>query len=298
MKKTFLLLLCSCTFLFFACSKKSTTISSKPLVIVSVSPYETFVRKIAGDTLEVKAAVPANFNAHLFEATPHQIQGFERASVWFGIGEPFEKNLVQSLKSYNKNLIAVDLSHLHGLSNYTHEHSHGSCSHSHHHDEGLDRHFYSSPKLALEQSRIILNALVKLYPENKDLYQANFLKLEREFEELIDSIAELLDSSKGKAIILSHPALGYFCQDYHLIQLALECEGKTPLPEDLTKTLSLSKSHPVLCVFGLEQFDNKGALAISEHLKLPLYIINVNNPDYFKNMKHIASLIVAQNNHE
>lgn len=297
MKKTFLFLLCSFTFLFFACSKKTTTFSNKPLVIVSVSPYETFVRQIAGDTLEVKAAVPANFNAHLFEATPRQIQGFEKASLWFGIGEPFEKNLVQSLKSYNKNLITVDLSHLHDLDHYAHEHSHSACSHGHHHDEGMDRHFYSSPKLALEQSRMILKTLVKLYPNNKDLYQENFLKLEKDFKQLIDETTKLLAPCKGKAIIVSHPSLGYFCQDYHLIQLSLECEGKTPLPEDLTKTLSLSKSHPVLCVFGLEQFDNKGAVAISDHLKLPLYIININNPDYFKNIKHIAELI-EKNNHD
>lgn len=299
MKNYFTYIVCVAALLLSSCSKPKPPLNTKqPLVIVSVSPYETFVQRIAQDTVIVKAAVPANFNSHLFEATPKQIEGFEHASVFLGIGEPFEKNLLQALQSYNKNILAVDLGHLHGLRSYK-ETSHGSCSHQHgdHSHEGIDKHFWSSPKLALEQSRLILKSLVKAFPEHQQLYETNFKSLETDFNVLMKDLSAQLNSSKGKAIIISHPSLGYFCQDYGLVQLALECEGKTPLPEDLTKTLSFSKTHPVLCVFGLEQFDNRGALALSQHLKLPLYIININAPEYFSNFRHIAKLI-AENNHE
>ena len=300
MKKTFLPLLLLCALLIFACSKQAIRPKyAKPLVLVSVSPYDEFVRRIAGSTVEVKAAVPANFNAHLFEATPKQIAGFEHAVLWMGVGEPFEKNLVQALQSYNKNLKTIDLGNLPHLHQYASDASTHSCSHDHghHDDEGIDKHFYSSPHLALEQARLILAALEKAFPHHAKLYKTNFSILEKEFQDLIASTHQLLAPCKGKAIIISHPSLGYFCHDYHLLQLALECEGKTPLPEDLVSTLSFAKTHKVLCVFGLEQFDNKGALAISNHLQLPLYIINLNDPDYFNNILHIAKLI-ATNNHD
>jgi len=298
MKYLFITLLSSMLALM-ACSKnEEKKQTEKPLILVSVSPYDTFVKKIAGDTVDVKTAVPSNYNSHVFETTPKQIEKFDQAKIWIGIQEPFEKNLLKSLKTYSKDIITLDLSKNLPLADYDQKSlTHQNCSHHHdhdhhhHHEDELDRHFWTSPRLSRLQSEMIKQTLVQTFPEHKTLYEKNFKQLEKEFEDLDANLKSTLKKVKGCAIILSHPSLGYFCKDYDLVQLSIECEGKTALPEDLQKVLSLSKQHEVLCIFTQEQFDNKGAIAVAKHLNLPVYTINPNKEDYFKNMQEIADLI-------
>lgn len=288
--RTFSLLL-SCALLF--CSggcqtKKKTSFPLTPVVIVSLSPYQTFVEAIAKETLIVKTAVPANFNAHLFEPAPKQMQDFEKGQIFFGIDEPFEKHLLQSLRSYRPSLIYVDLGKGIDRKKTTSPHLH--CSHTAHHEE-KDRHYWTDPLIALSQSEKILQVLIKHFPEHKELYEKNFEDLKSRFLSLDRELEKTLSCCKNIAIVSSHPSLGYFCERYELEELSIECEGKTPLPQDLQKILSASKNRKVVSVFGYEQFDNKGAVAMSQYLHLPLHIININAPDYFDNMKKIGSTI-------
>ena len=280
-------LLAAVFWITMGCQKKH-NISSKPVVLVSISPYDTFARKIAGETLVIKTAVPANYNSHLFEPTFAQIQGFETASVFLGIKEPFEKHLLDSLTSYNPKIIYADLGK--GISRTT-DHAHHKCSHHHHGDEEKDRHYWTDPLIALKQAERIKEIFVKTFPQHQSLYEKNFQALKKEFTELDEELQTRLSPFKGQAILSSHPSLGYFCERYSLVELSIECEGKTPLPSDLQKIIASSKTHKMLCIFGYEQFDNKGAIAMSHHLDIPFYIININEKDYFKNMRSISLIL-------
>jgi zinc transport system substrate-binding protein len=289
-------LLIAITLCTLSCSKKNSTPSSlsKPLVIASLSPYDTFIKDIAGDTVTVKVAVPPNYNAHVFEPTPQHLANFHQASLWFGIGEPFESILLKALTQHNRELITVDLSQ-----NIPLRHDASTCSAAHSHslhsalssDESIDRHFWMSPHIAWLQVLVIAETLIHTFPEHTALYQKN-LEIFREKLHNVDAdLHHLLHPYKGQAIIISHPSLGYFCQDYDLVQISIECEGKNPLPADLYKVISLAKEHRALCVFTQEQFDNKGALMMAKKLNLPVYNINPNLPEYFNNLTTIAKNI-------
>lgn len=279
---------CLLALLLSGCSWHKPINTIKPLVVVSVSPYDTFVREIAGDTIEVKVAVPANYNSHVFEPTPKHMQGFQHACMWFGIGEPFEKKLLHVLNDQNKSLIQVDLTQDLPLDSYdTHSEADHVCGHAHDH-EAIDLHIWTSPKLALLQTETIARFLINKFPQHKTLYENNLSHLKRRFQELDLQLSQMLEPVQNHAIVISHPSLGYFCQDYNLIQIAIECEGKSVMPSDLNHILTLAKEHPVLCVFIQEQFDNKGALSIARRLQLPVYTINPNDPDYFNNLNTIA----------
>jgi len=273
-----------------ACSKKAPPPQGdKPIIVVSVSPYDTFVQEIVGDTVDVRVAVPANYNSHLFEPTPKHMQGFQHAIMWVGIGEPFEKKLLTTLESQNPHLVTVDLrQNIHTDVNDPDSITIGSCSHDHHDHEGEDLHFWMSPRMAAIQVEMITEVLIKTFPQHKHLYETNWAKLQKRLGTLNDELVTLLTPMKHHAIITSHPSLGYFCEEYHLIQIAIECEGKTVAPQDLQRILSLAKEHPICCVFTQEQFDNKGALAMAKQLHLPVYSINPNDPDYFNNLVKIA----------
>ncbi|MCH9631565.1 MAG: High-affinity zinc uptake system binding-protein ZnuA [Chlamydiia bacterium] len=286
-----LCLLAICT----SCSKVSDT-GSTPLVLVSISPYQTLVEMIAKDTVQIKVCVPEDFNAHLFEPTPKQMKGYNRAKLWLSVGMPFEKKLMGSLKTLNPSLEIVNLSRGIPIISDTEDNFvfGSSCGHSHdsgHNHDHEDLHFWMSPTLMMTQAETITSALSEKFPNNAEFYKKNLKNLLEKLSTLDGEITSILTPYKGSAVITSHPSLTYFCKNYGLIQISIECEGKSPLPKDISKILSLTREHHTLCVFIQEQFDNKGALAIAKKLKLPTYKLNPHDPAYFANMKKIATEI-------
>ena len=87
---------------------------------------------------------------------------------------------------------------------------------------------------------------------------------------LVKEITALLFSKKGSAILVSHPAFSYFCQDYDLTQLSIEIEGKDPLPQNVTSILKKAREYKVATIIIEPQYSDKGAQLIAECLKLPL----------------------------
>jgi zinc transport system substrate-binding protein len=96
----------------------------------------------------------------------------------------------------------------------------------------------------------------------------------------------------GLSFFWSHPAFGYYCQEFGLKQLSIEYEGKDPLPQDIVQTLEEAKKSKVRAVFIQKQYNNKGAELIAEKLGLPVYLVDPYAEEYFENLRFITSLIV------
>lgn len=276
--------------LFTSCDKTvSPTPYQKKTVLVSIAPYAYFVERIAGDSLQVEVLVPPTNNPHLFEPTPRQVEQASHADIWFKIGESFEKKIFTVLKEQNQKLQGIDLCQGISLLEATEEpHS----EHSHHtHDEGKDRHIWLSPKRAKIQAQTIKNALAALYPEHEALFAERLGVFLKDLDGLDLTISTLLEPLKDQAILVSHPAFGYFCQDYALLQLSIEMEGKDPLPQSLTKLLAEAESCNVRSVLTQAQYNNKGAEVIARELHLPIFMVDPYNRDYLENLKSLAILI-------
>ncbi len=103
---------------FFACSKSSNSSTSKPTIIVSVSPYNVWVKEIVGDTAHVVCAIPPKFNPHIYEASPKDMAKFKSATLWFSLGDPVERKLIKTVSEHQKNLKTIDISNNLPLQNY------------------------------------------------------------------------------------------------------------------------------------------------------------------------------------
>lgn len=102
---------------------------AKPLISVSIPPQEYFVKKIAGDTLQINVIVPAGTDEHNFELKPATMQKLEKSDIYFTIGIEIEKNLTNRFQSVAKNLRIVDTGA--GLRNLAGSHEHAANSHEH-----------------------------------------------------------------------------------------------------------------------------------------------------------------------
>lgn len=256
--------------------KKSVATSSQkntPVVAISLPPYAYFVKKIAQDTVHITPIVPIESNPHHFEPTPKQVEIVQEAKLWIRSHETFEDKIIKVLSEKTPQLAIIDLA--------------ASVP-----EEEEDRHIWLSPKLAQGQANAIAEALIDLLPENKEMYQKNLEAFIEELKELDVEISNKLDTHKDEAILTSHPAFAYFCKDYGLVQLSIECEGKDPLPQDLENTLTAAKAHKIARILLQPQYNNRGAELIAEHLALPVSSIDPYSSDYVGMLRQITQLIV------
>lgn len=256
---------------------------SRPLALVSVAPYRTFVERIAGNLFEVKTVVPSGSDAHSFELTPKEAEQLRRAQVWFRIGEPFEKRALTLLEQTPIRLVdlreGIDLMEEEGL------HCH-HCGMDH-----LDRHIWLSPKLAKMQAAAIARNLSEMIPEQAPVFALNLALLERDLDALHDEILAILAPVVDRTFLVSHPSFGYFCRDYELTQLSVEYEGKDPRPQHLEEILEQARTGHAEVAFALPQYNNKGAQLIAEELRLPVRMVNPYSADYFETMRSFAHWI-------
>ncbi len=276
-----------------SCGKSERPKSGKPIVLVSVPPYVYFVQKIAQDAVEIETLVPSGTNPHIYEATPKEVQRHQNASLWIYLGEAFDKKVLKFFQDRKKPIRIVDMTegtHLLSLckeQEIATEHTH--CHHSH--DEGKDLHVWLSPSLAKHQAKKIAEALISLLPEKQMSFEANLHSFLNELDSLDKEITHLLEPMKGRAILVSHPAFGYFCHDYHLIQLSIEIEGKEPLPQHVTEILTHAKRYSVQAVITEPQYSNKGAELLAQSLGLPTHMVDPYAENFSENLLSIATVI-------
>jgi zinc transport system substrate-binding protein len=256
-----------------SCDKKRVVTEEKPTVLVSVPPYAFFVRSIAQDAVQIETLVPAGANPHIYEASP--------------------KKVLQFFKENRKPIQILDITQGIDLLSVCEEeglgHEHHHCHHSH--DEGHDLHIWLSPKLAKIQAQRIAEALSALLPEHKEQFSFNLNTLLTELSNLDQHISQQLKPFAGKAILVSHPAFGYFCQDYQLTQLSIEIEGKDPLPQHITEILNQVKQYSIQTILIEPQYSNKGAELIASRLGLPTHMVDPYAENYIENLKMIANVV-------
>ncbi len=272
----FLTLLAGC----FAPASKS----SKPVVLVTIPPYAYYVEQIAGDTVSTEIFVPPEANPHTYEPTPKQVEKFAQAKIWFRFGDPIEQKILPFLRE--KHVKDIDLSKGLPLLTAT-EHVCGDHVH-----EGKDLHVWLDPHLASKQAKRISEELSLLWPEHKKLFEQNYTQLAQRLETLDQEIQTELRPYEGITLMLSHPALGYYCKRYGLHQISVECEGKDPLPKQVAHVVQEAQDKDVKVIFIEPQYNNKGARLIAEKLELPIYQIDPYALDYFHMMRDISKSIV------
>lgn len=274
----FLFLLGSCA----ASSKKNV----KPIVLVTIPPYAYFVQQIAGDFAEVKIFVPPGANPHIYEPTPRQVEGFTRSTLWLRYGDPIELKILPFLREHQ--VKDIDLSEGFSL----------ICEHPcDHHHEGQDHHLWLDPVLAKEQARKIADALSAAWPDHQSQFEAGFSALSDRLTTLNQKLSSELQSVKGSYLLLSHPALGYYCHRYSLHQLSIECEGKDPLPRQIASIVQQARLKHVKVVLTEPQYSTKGATLVAEKLQIPTANIDPYAFNYFDMLEQITQILIDHYDH-
>ncbi|WP_028263364.1 metal ABC transporter solute-binding protein, Zn/Mn family [Atopobium fossor] len=267
--------------------------SSKLQVLASFYPMADFAKKIGGDKIEVKNLVPAGTEPHDWEPSTADMVNFSNAKLLVYNGAGMEHWVDDTLKSLGDGAptalaasdgitlleaAKTDPEHEHEDHDHEHEHEHEEHEHDekteeheheheHDHDHGAyDPHVWLDPQNAKAEMKNIMDALIKLDPNNKDTYSANFAKWEVECDVLDSEFSEQLVSVSQRTVVVSHAAFGYLCNKYGLTQYSIgdiDAEAE-PDAKRMAEIADYVKKNNVTTIFSEELVSPKVAQAIAQ----------------------------------
>ncbi len=284
MKKLFFCLLLS--LLTPSCSRSAPP-RQRPIVLVTIAPYAQLVEQLAPGLTELKVLVPPGADPHFYEPTLRESQALLQTTLWLRLGEPVEERIATALKN-SSNTKTLDLRSATQLiaESPGHHHHYGCCGME-------DLHYWLSPRELLRELPAVVEALAHcLGSENEPLLRENASLLSTQLQNLDKELTARLAPISGKKILVSHPALGYFCRDYGLIQLSVEEEGKEPKPKHLAKLMQTDRS-TLLPLFLDTSRSRTKASRVAEMMQLPVAVIDPYAQDYAATMDQLATLLLA-----
>lgn len=261
-----------------------------PLVFVSVPPQQTFVARIGGDRVRVRAMVQPDQSPHTYEPTPRQVTELAQADLYLSVGVSFEDVWMPRIRAANPRLRVLDLREgLPLLSLADHDHDH-----EHEHDHAVDApdpHVWTSPPLVKAMSVAIRDALTELDPAGRETYVANQAAFAAELDALDAELRALLKDLPSRRFMVHHPAWGYFAHTYDLTQVAIEREGKEPGARALTALIEQAKREGVRLILVQPQMNPKSAEQVARAIGGEVAVVDPLAPDYAETLRRLARLI-------
>ena len=279
---------------FSTCSKSQ----SKITVFVSIAPQKYFVKKIAGNHVNIRVMVGKGQNPATYEVLPSQLIDLQRSKLYFRIGVPFENALIPKISNTYRSLIIVDTRKgitLRRMKNFVEifDRNNNKTTNikTHVKQEALDPHIWNSPVLVKIQARTIAKALISIDPSHKSDYLKGLQDFENELDKLDKDIREELKQSEISNFMVFHPSWGYFAESYGLKQIPIEIEGKEPSAKTLNEIINFARSNNIRVIFAQPEFSTRSANRIAQAIGGKVALIDPLSEDYLSNMRRVAKTL-------
>ncbi|MBR4977078.1 MAG: zinc ABC transporter substrate-binding protein [Thermoguttaceae bacterium] len=263
-------------------------------VLVAVDPLAYLVERVGGDRVVVSTLTPTGKDPESFSPTPADLAALASTRLFFRVGLPVEERFAKNVASIAPDSRAVDLcANVELLPNpcaHSHpehdEHAGHSCSHSE-----IDPHVWTSPAVARQLVAQATVALSEASPENAEFFQSNAATLDAELAALQTEITERLTSFKGRTFVVFHPAYGYFANEFHLTQRAIEAQGKAPRPRELAELSQTARADGLRATIVQPEFDRSAAQVVANEIGAELIVHSPLEKDYFVNLRALTDAL-------
>ncbi|WP_010662074.1 metal ABC transporter solute-binding protein, Zn/Mn family [Marinilabilia salmonicolor] len=256
-------------------------------VAVTIEPFRYFVDQLMSERVPVSVMVPMGSSPATYAPTTSQLMALSSASVYVQAGHlGFEDAWMHRLKELNPDMDVLNLSkNIQLIKGEDHQHG------DHMHEGGIDPHIWMSPKIVMELLPDLKNVLIKNFPQDKKIIDANFLRLLTEVETIHNNFSTLSDQEKSNKFMIFHPALTYLARDYGLEQISIEYEGKEPSPAKLKELIDKALEEKIKIIFIQAEFDQRNAEMVREATGAQLVVINPLGYNWPATMKNIRELL-------
>ncbi len=256
-------------------------------VVVTILPQAEFVEAVGGEKVNVTVMVPPGADPHSYEPIPSQMEAVARAKMYakVGSGVEFELAWADRLMELNRDMLVIDCSEGISLQEMTAP------------DEdvepgGMDPHIWMSPVNAKIMVQNICDGLVQVDPDNRAYYEGNRDVYLQELTQLDQDIEDGLSEVINRKFMVYHPAFGYFAEEYDLIMVPIQEEGKEPTSAGIKNLIEQAKEDDIKVIFASPQFNQESAQVIANEIDGEVISIDPLSRDYVSNMRLILDKMV------
>ena len=272
----YLIILCV---IFVSCKQatKKSNDDDKPVVTVTIPPYQYFVNQIAGDKVDVNVMVSNGNNPETYEPYAQQMVELSKSSLYLKVGNiGFEQTWMKKLRQNAPDMKVIDTS-----VGITPAKTPGG---------NTDPHVWMSCKNARIISRNILQSLCELLPEDKAFFEKNYQKLLHVIDQRDSAITqEVKNNPKFEhKFVIYHPILTYFARDYKLEQLAIEEEGREPSAAQIKSLIERAKKEHIKYCLIQAEFANRNTTTFIQESHTKPFKINPLQGDWVEAMKEVT----------
>ena len=268
---------------------------------VGIPPLAYVVESIGGEHVKVSILVPSGQDPHTFELTPKQAVALGRAKIFFTLNLPFERHLVDKINDTHRSLTVVDTTK--GLKKRLmtghhsgHEEHETEILNSHiEHDEEEtsqtgepDPHVWLSPHHLETLANNVTKVLAEADPDHAGYFEKNLAVFLEQIHNIHEKNLEYLKPYKGRTFYVFHPAFAYFADAYGLQEKAVEIEGKSPTPKQISNLIQMAKADNAKIIFAQPQFDKTSAQVIANAIGGSVVPVDPLAKDVLANLKRIA----------
>lgn len=254
--------------------------ASRLSVFVSIPPQKQFVEKVGGGHVDVQVMLPPGQSPETFAPSPRMLASLSSAQLYFQIGVPFEIAWTDAIKSANA---AIRIAECCDRLVVTAD---GDDTHEHH-----DLHIWGSPAYVKILAGQIRDELSAVDPAHTDDYRSGHEKFIAELDALDADIRRRLAPRRMDQFIVSHAAWGYFAEQYGLVQLALENNGKESGPRSLLDIVRLAHEQNIRTVFAITQYRTPVIESLARELGAGIVELDPLAEDYLQNMVTVSTRI-------
>lgn len=270
-KKVSISLLLIFTLLLTACGGDNNDISEKIKVVSSFTIISDMAEQIGGDLVDVYNLVPTGTDPHEYEAMPDDIKAATDGDILFYNGMNLEGGqtgwffkMVDSVNQKEENIFnlneGVDPKYLAGEDGR---------------DEEINPHSYLDPKIGIKMAGNLKDALIKIDPDNKEIYEKNteeYLERLNEIDARYTNVINGLPEER-RILVTSERAFQYMTESYdlreaYIWEIDTEELGTTEQIKGLIDTLE-KEQPPVL--FLESNVDPKPLETVSNETGIPIY---------------------------
>ncbi|WP_217588695.1 metal ABC transporter solute-binding protein, Zn/Mn family [Lentibacillus saliphilus] len=289
---TLFMLLFGAIFLSACTSDAGKANEAELTVYTSIYPIQYAVERIGGDTILAKTVYPPGVDAHTYEPSSRDMTDIadSDAFIYLGMGmESFAESAAKALDSEENGPLLLEIGENESLfeamsHDEDHEedaHAHGDededDQHGHDHDHGdYDPHIWIDPVRMVDVSSMIKDALIKLNPDQKTLYEDNFQALKNDLIALDETFQEKLHKKDRNEIIVAHAAYGYWESRYHLKQIPISglSPSQEPSQKQLISVIEQAKEHDINYIIFEQNATNRVSEIIQEDIGAEALVIH------------------------
>lgn len=243
--KRIVCLLTALMLILSGCTSQEPAKNDKKSVVVTIFPLYDWVREIVGDSegIELTLLMNKGVDLHNYQASASDIIKITDSDLFIyngGESDEWIEDILKENKKLNSFSVMESIEDL--LKQEEEKEGMQEDEHEQVHEEGeFDEHIWLSLKNAKASCNIILNELVKLDPENKDKYQANYDRYINELDKLDAEYESVVSSSSKKVLLFADRfPFRYLVDDYGIDYYAAfkGCSAESEASFDTIKFLA------------------------------------------------------------